>query len=108
MEDELGLDNNKSMLNARAFYEEGGHSGNYADLTLKTALTDDIKKGAIVLGKTHEDIEVYGAILEDASAGATKIKVLYATTDDQGTYVGCKVGALPRLSQAVLDGCKSN
>jgi hypothetical protein len=74
----------------KSVYENGGNSKTYAEFSVN-ALSSAVGKGDAVVGATSG---VTGKMYSSYSAGATSIKVAYATADAQSTYVGCKGGAL--------------
>jgi hypothetical protein len=76
--------------NVKNVYENGGNSKTYAEFSVN-ALSSAVGKGDAVAGATSG---ITGKMYSSYSAGATSIKVAYATADAQSTYVGCKGGAL--------------
>ena len=97
---------------AQHLYWEGGHTKSYAKLTLISPPGPrSYKKGTAVLGKTENGDNVFGELLEDTNwsnlnGGNMTINVLYPTSDEASQHVGCMVGGLWRLSEAVHAGCK--
>jgi len=71
-------------------YSQGGNSKAYARFTVNP-LTASLSKGDRVIGGTSF---VEGKVYADYSAGDTEIKVSYKVSDNQQSYVSCKVGAL--------------
>jgi len=53
-----------------------------------------VAKGTSVTGKNADGNEVAGKMYDTTSSGAVNVKVQYATTDVQDSYVQCQVGAL--------------
>jgi hypothetical protein len=99
------------LENAWQVYENGGHSGSYAELTISnTTAGADYPPGTIVRGKNSFDEVVNGTLLERAQwkAGATSnptIKVLYDVLPLQSEYSDCQVGGLYTFSAAERGGC---
>jgi hypothetical protein len=98
---------------AMYIYEEGGHSGSYADLTITNfTKAADYPAGTIVRGLSAVDDMVNGTLKEKAqwSAGTTNpiISVKYDVSDVQQEYVDCQVGGLNKIGgqRVNLDGCK--
>ena len=96
-------------------YEEGGHSGSYAKLTLtnlgQPAASYPI--GTQVYGKNDAGEQVVGELRTAVSWGedtvlAKVINVFYKVSDKQENHVGCQVGGLWRESDGVLKGCFSD
>lgn len=85
-----------------AVYENGAHSKSYAVLSVPSGLPTSAVKGTAVIGKAINGADITGKIYENASSGATTVKVQYDTSDDHATYVGCQVGG---SSSPVTDGC---
>lgn len=104
MEEQLALGTTDSYTLARKIYEEGAYSKSYAEVTLSTGLPDAVGEGAEIIGKAADGGEVRGEALESATKGATTLKIQYATTDIQASYVNCQVGALEELGNT--EGCK--
>jgi hypothetical protein len=107
MEGQLALKTSKSFTNAKKFYEQGGNSNSYALLNLTKALEADIPASTTVSGYAPDETTwVGGSTIGDHKAGETLVKVGYQISEVQESYVGCRVGALPRISKADLTGCK--
>ncbi len=104
IEAELAKKTPEAFENALRIYKEGGNSKSYAQVTLTTPLSTFIGAGTAILGRNAEGNEVAGKAYEDYQAGTSVIKVQYATTDIQQTYVGCQVGALTEADRN-LSGC---
>jgi len=102
IEKQLGYGTTDSFSAARMIYNEGGHSKSHAVLTLAAPLIGDISRKDEVVGKNAAGNEIRGKAYADAAAGVSLIKVAYATTDIQASYVGCQVGALKETN---TDGC---
>ena len=98
MENELARKTNESWRNALAIYENGGFSKSYALITLSTPLKSEVPKGTaiMVMGKNAAGNEVAGKMNDTTAAGVVNVnvKVQYATTDVQDSYVECQVGSL--------------
>jgi hypothetical protein len=97
---------------AMLIYEEGGHSGSYATLTITNVTkAAEYPAGTIVRGSSVDDI-VNGTLMERAqlSAGTTNqpISVRYDVNDVQLDYVDCQVGGLNKIGgqRVNLNGCK--
>ncbi|KAL7545242.1 hypothetical protein ACHAWF_008593 [Thalassiosira exigua] len=94
IEVQLAVGTDESFSVARKIYEEGGHSKSYAQISLTTPLTADLKEGVVIYGKNADDNEVAGKAYKDYDSGSDVIRVQYSTTDLQESYVGCQVGGL--------------
>jgi hypothetical protein len=101
------------FVHARKLYEEGGHVGSYAHLTLlKPPSNKEFPKGTIVLGFTEDGGNVFANLLEEAKwgdipdEGNVTVKVHYVTSDVQSHHVDCMVGALVSLEAGYRAGCK--
>jgi len=105
IETQLALDTDDAFANAKAIYQEGGHSKSYALIKLSTGLTAAIAKKTPITGVTENGTAVSGKAYSDYSVGDTEIKVQYTTSDIQATYVTCQVGALALVGEEMLDGC---
>jgi hypothetical protein len=103
MEQELA---NENFEAARYLYEDGGHSKPFAELTLKTALTKQVKQDTAVTGLDVSNMEVKGKFLETYPAGATVVHVQYHESEIQASYSNCQVGALTYISKANRRGCE--
>lgn len=93
-------------------YQNGGHSGSYARITL-IAPPDNksYKAGTTVMGFTERDSNVIASLMEDTEWGALNggnftINVLYTVSDEQSHHVDCMVGDLFALEAAYRVGCK--
>lgn len=102
MEVQLAVGTDESFQAARKIYNTGGNSKVYADVTITPALTKTIPKGDKIMGRGTEDQEVMGKTGAAYQAGDSALKVYYATTDLQDSYVGCQVGG---LVEPTLKGC---
>ena len=81
---------------AQNIYEQGGHSKSYATLTLTEPLSSAIaSKTSIKLIPGAGQPTVEGKAYKDAAQGANQVLVQYKTSDAQGEWVKCRVGALP-------------
>jgi hypothetical protein len=74
----------------KGIYENGGNSKAYAEFTVP-ALVSALTKGDVVVGASSS---AQGSLYTDYLAGETTIKVAYATSSIQATYVSCKAGSL--------------
>eukprot|EP00985_Skeletonema_marinoi_P027441 scaffold22504_cov125-Skeletonema_marinoi.AAC.1 len=108
IEVELARKTNESWENAQQIYLQGGNSKSYALITLSEPLRSNVVKGTSVTGKNDAGNEVAGKMYSTTEAGAVNVKVQYATTDVQDSYVQCQVGALVgediNLSGCFADG----
>jgi hypothetical protein len=104
MEEQLAFGTTDSYTLAQKIYVEGAHSKPYAEVTLSAGLTSAVPVGADIIGKNADGGEVRGEALDSATKGATTLKIQYATTDIQASYVNCQVGALEELGNT--EGCK--
>jgi hypothetical protein len=97
MEGQLSKKNDDGFEVAKAIYEQGAHSKSYAlvELVGNNGLSKDLKKGTAVKGTGDLGGTITGKLYSNYSEGDKIIKVQYDTTDDQDSYVGCQVGALP-------------
>mmetsp|Transcript_12624 Transcript_12624/g.27266 ORF Transcript_12624/g.27266 Transcript_12624/m.27266 type:complete len:523 (-) Transcript_12624:90-1658(-) len=102
MQAQLSLMTPDSFQQAQQIYNKGGHSKSYALITLTVGLASDIKKGEQILGKNAAGTQVNGKAAADYESGLQQIKVYYATTDVQESYMTCRVGA---LVDTMTDGC---
>jgi hypothetical protein len=104
---QLALKKTTSFENARNVYTDGGHSNSYAVLNLKVPLPFSIRQGTPVSGFADDNTSlVEGYTVGETAKGNKIIKVVYLISEIQDSYVPCQVGALPRISQATLAGCK--
>ena len=87
---------------ATAVYSSGGYSKSRADFTLAIPLTSSYSKGDVVTGLNADGAVIGGFVYMDHAAGATTLRVGYATSDIQATYMDCKVGG---LETPVTTGC---
>jgi len=99
---QLSLDTVDSFERARKIYNEGGHSKNYAYITLNKGIETGVTEGDTFLARNKEGGQVSGTAYEDYAAGTMYIKFRYTTTDTQESYVECQVGALAKPN---LKGC---
>lgn len=107
MEKQLALKTAASFVNAKYLFEDGGNSNSFAELTLSSSLETPILQNTVVSGYSQDGTVVRGAIMGDQKVGDTVLKVQYQISEVQDRYVGCRVGALHRVSSADLSGCKS-
>jgi len=106
MEVELAKKTSTGQANALAIYEQGGNSKSYAVISLDSNLSSAIKKGTKVMGQNEDGKAVGGTVYKNAPTGQNKISVRYNTSEDQETYVMCRVGALTSSSNGrKTSGC---
>ena len=91
------------FVNAARIYSEGGHSKSYSQFTVPP-LSTGVPKGTAITGTAADGSVVYGKAYSSASAGDTVLKVQYPVSDDQATWVSCRVGG---LTDTFTDGCLS-
>ncbi len=104
LETELARKTNESWQNAQQIYLQGGNSKSYALITLSEPLRSDVPKGTKVTGVNADGNEVSGKMYSATDPGTVNVKIQYATTDVQDSYVQCQVGAL--VGEDVnLSGC---
>jgi hypothetical protein len=101
MELQLALKTVQSQQNAKDIYQDGAFSKSVAQVTLDTALTTTLDKGATVIG-TGPVGEIRGKLYATYGSGISVIQIQYETNENQQLYVGCQVGANPDPN---LDGC---
>lgn len=91
-------------------YEEGGHSGSYAEVRILNPKPNmAFSKGTAVVGFTEKDGDVLATLMEDASWGEVEsvtVKILYTTSDVMSKHVDCMVGGLYSFMAGYRDGCK--
>ena len=104
IEAQLAAGTDEGMANALRIYSEGAFSKSFAEVTLSEALGSAVPKGTEVSGTNTNGDEIRGVTLDEAEAGDKIVRVQYATTGVQATYVGCQVGGNP---DPKYDGCKS-
>ena len=92
-----------NFSSAGEIYAKGGNSKSYAQFTVDP-LAFAIPKDASIIGESALGRSVYGKVLEAASKDATVLKVQYATSDVQRTWVMCRVGGLVNTTEV---GCFS-
>ena len=104
MEVELAQKTMTGFQNAKKIYEEGGNSKSYAELQMTTNLVSPIAKGEIVQGTAIDDSTVTGKVYETAGINQPIVKVQYDVSQNQESWVRCRIGALDegRFDQ----GCK--
>ena len=104
IETQLARKTNEAWDNAQQIYSNGGNSKSYALITLTEPLRSDVAKGTTVTGTNDAGNEVAGKMYSATSSGAVNVKVQYATSDIQDSYVECQVGAL--IGEDInLSGC---
>mmetsp|Transcript_21404 Transcript_21404/g.33590 ORF Transcript_21404/g.33590 Transcript_21404/m.33590 type:complete len:541 (+) Transcript_21404:54-1676(+) len=104
LEIELARKTNESWQNAQQIYLQGGNSKSYALITLSEPLRSDVPKGTKVFGTNAAGNEVAGKMYSTTTSGSVTVKIQYATTDLQDSYVQCQVGALVG-DDVNLSGC---
>jgi len=95
--------------NARKIYTDGGHSKSYASITVAAGLNGDIEKGDEIIGTNLDGKEVRGTAYDDYGKDTKVLKVTYNTSEDQATWVTCRVGGLQdgeQVTTGCLDGDK--
>jgi hypothetical protein len=102
IEQQLAAGTDEGRTNALKIYEQGAFSKSYAVLNLAAPLDKQIQSGLEVKGKNTAGDEIIGNVLEDSDIGDSVVRVQYATTNIQESYVGCQVGANP---DPVTEGC---
>lgn len=105
LEEQLALGTDQGRQAALGVYTKGAHSKSYAEVTLSTPLTGTVQKGVEAIGVDTKGNEVRGNVYADTASGSSTLKIQYATTSVQETYVNCQVGANPTPN---TDGCKCN
>ena len=100
---EIELKEPANFSTAGRIYKEGGNSKSYAQFTVDP-LAYAIPKDASVVGEDARGSPVYGKAYKAASMGDTVLKVQYATSDVQKTWVMCHVGGLVNTTEV---GCFS-
>ncbi|CAB9501129.1 expressed unknown protein [Seminavis robusta] len=91
----------QNLTQASLVYQKGAHSKSYAAITLQQT-TGKINKNTAFVGTSigGEPVTLYA--YSDFEAGATELKLRYATSDIQSEYSFCQVGKNP---EPVLHGC---
>jgi len=90
--------------NARKIYTEGGHSKSYASITVAAGLNRDIEKGDVIIGTNLDGDEVRGTAYDDYAKDVKVLKMTYNTSEDQATWVMCRVGGLQEADRETT-GC---
>jgi hypothetical protein len=75
-----------------------------ARVTLTSPLAGPLNKGTAVTGKTENDVDVAGKVLDVYPTDTPVIEIQYQTNMIQNSYVGCQVGANPN---PFTEGCKT-
>ena len=91
---------------AHHIYKDGGYTKSYADLNLTTPLGKKVPLDRQVQGKSNSGGIAKGRTLAEAAKGDRILQVQYQVNSIQDSYVDCQVGALWRVHEANLDGCK--
>jgi len=91
-------------------YQEGGHSGSYARVTLLNP-RENLKyaMGTGVAGTAERGFEVFAELLDDiewASPDSVQVNIKYSVSDEQSHHVDCMVGALYTFEGGYRNGCK--
>jgi len=97
MEAVLGLNTPDGYADAKAIYENGGHSGSIVTVTLDSPLGSTVAANTKISGSTYTGDLFVGEAYGEASAGSTEIKIKYAP----GV---CQVGSLAEVDRN-SDGC---
>jgi hypothetical protein len=108
IETQLALGTEEGFQNAQNIYEQGGHSKAHAVITLETGLSAALGKGDPISGTAEDGTAIVTSAYASAAAGDKVIKIKYKTTDDQATWVGCHVGALPETEHKTTGCFKPN
>lgn len=95
LEKQLAHGTDESFATAKSIYTDGAFSKSFATVTLSSALSQPLNKGAQVIGKTESGDDVNGKLLKNYPVDSTVIDVQYETNSIQNSYVGCQVGANP-------------
>jgi hypothetical protein len=104
IEDTLGA---KNLPAARDFFEMGAHSGSYAVVTLDPpGITAAPPPGTEVVGTGDNGVETRGYLREAYEVGDTVLEIAYHVSDNQDSWVSCRVGALVSIEGAYKDGCE--
>lgn len=104
MEKQLGLGTSESYALAKDIYQNGVHSKSFAEVAIEGGAPAAIPAGAKIVGQTASGKEVRGKAMAAAESGASVLRIQYATTDIQDSYVNCQVGALEKDGNT--EGCK--
>jgi hypothetical protein len=94
IEVELAKKTNQSFEAARQIYNQGGNSKSYATVTLSSPLSSQVPRFDTISGKNEDGLEVIGKALFSFQPGDSEVRIQYATTDVQASYVDCQVGGL--------------
>ena len=105
IEAQIGAGTNGSFENAKAVYEQGGHSKSHAKLTLVNGASATFTDKTEFTGKDTLGNDVIGKVYKASSTPNGQLWLQYKTSDIQSTYVGCRVGALAQTGDAVTEGC---
>jgi len=108
MEIELAKETTTGYVNAQAIYQLGGNSKSYAEITLDDAIQFGIAKGTTVEGPSIGGGRTFGTVYRNVPTGQKKVRILYDTSEDQSTWVKCRVGALKANQGLETSGCKWN
>lgn len=103
IEEQLAESTDESFFIARAIYQEGAHSKSFATVSLSNGLATAAPKGTIVEGASAGGALVMGKTFEDLDVGSAQIRIQCQTSDIQESHVDCQVGANPEPN---LNGCK--
>ena len=80
--------------NAKAVYQNGGHSKSYATIAIGTTVTGSHAAGAACGGKTSNGAAVTGKLKSAVAAGDATFDCYYPVSDVQSSYNSCKGGGL--------------
>jgi len=98
MKTQLFANDEDDIRKALNIYNNGGHAGQYAEITLTNrALTAAVPDGTIALGTDLQNADVQGTVYGKRSNGDTNIVFLYDISEVQSNYLDCQVGALQEL-----------
>jgi hypothetical protein len=93
----------EDFLQAWRVYQDGAFSRPYALITLEKPLTQRVKIGTNITGRTTEGVYLNCEALVSADVGETTLKVRYRGTESLDPNTRCAVGANPN---PITNGCK--
>jgi len=93
MEIELSKGTPTGLARAKRIYQEGGNSKSYAEITLSVVLPAAIQDKTVVTGTSVGDELIFGKVMS-AEGNQRIVKIQYDTSQNQATWVGCRVGGL--------------
>lgn len=98
----LVLDDEEAFTYAKNVYSSGYASKSYAEINIEDGLPFDVPVGTLFVGTAVNGNVVTGEAIKDYAQGDITIRVEYAVSDVQESYVGCRVGGSP---YPVTAGC---